>query len=297
MTPEDLLSRFRKLQTWAANGQRAPHKPLLVLWAIGRCLRSEERLVSYREADRELTKLLNKFGPHRQTVHTEAPFWRLQNDEVWEIPERQKITVGPGGDAHKSSLLRQDAHGGFPEAIQDALQDNPELALQLATELVDAHFPPGIQDEVLQSVGIYPEYEYSRRRKRDPLFSPKVLEAYGFRCAVCNFAVRVNGDPVALEAAHIKWHKARGPDEVHNGLALCILHHRLFDKGAFTLSLDRKIIVSRYAEGREFDSSLGRFDSKPIILPARPDDWPAHNFIKWHSRDVFKSSIHIVATT
>ena len=289
MTPENLLSRFRELQIWAANGQRAPHKPLLVLWAIGRCLRGEERCVSYQEADKELIKLLDKFGPHRKVVHTEAPFWRLQNDKVWEIPERHRITVGPGGDAHKSSLLLEDAHGGFPKDIQKALQNNNELAFQLATDLVDAHFPLSMHDEVLQSVGINPEYVNSRRRRRDPSFSPKVLRAYGSRCAVCNFSVRVNGKPVALEAAHIRWHEARGPDKVYNGLALCVLHHRLFDKGAFTLSPNRKIIVSKYAEGRGFDSSLKRFDSKPMLLPEKPDDWPALNFIKWHSRDVYKS--------
>ncbi len=297
MTPENLLSRFRGLQTWASNGQRAPHKPLLVLWAIGRCLRGEERFVSYQEADRELAKLLGKFGPHRKVVHTEAPFWRLQNDEVWEIPERHRITVGPGGNAHKSSLLQEDAHGGFPKDIQKALQDNNELAFQLATDLVDAHFPPSMRDEVLQTAGINPEYVNSRRRRRDPSFPPKVLMAYGFRCAVCDFAVHVNGKPVALEAAHIRWHEARGPDKVHNGLALCVLHHRLFDKGAFTLSLDRKIIVSKYAEGKGSNLSLGQFDSKPIFLPAKPDDWPSPNFLKWHSREVFISSVNTLTST
>ncbi len=296
MTPENLLSRFKKLQLWASNGQRAPHKPLLILWAIGRCLQGEERFVSYQEADRELSKLLDRFGPHRKVVHTEAPFWRLQNDEVWEIPERNRITVGPGGNAHKSSLLQEDAHGGFPKDIQNALQDNNELAFQLATDLVDAHFPLSMRDEVLQSVDINSEYVNSRRKRRDPSFSPKVLRAYGSRCAVCNFSVRVNGKPVALEAAHIKWHEARGPDKVHNGLALCVLHHRLFDKGAFTLSLDREIIVSEYAEGKGSNLSLGRFDSKPILLPAKPDDWPSLNFLKWHSREVFISSVNTITS-
>ena len=223
-------------------------------------------------------------------VHTEAPFWRLQKDEVWVIPDRHRITVGPGGNAHKRSLLQANARGGFPKYIQDALQDKHILAFQLATSLVDTHFPPSMRDEILRAVGINHEYEYSRRRRRDPSFSPKVLTAYDFQCAVCNFAVRINGEPVALEAAHIRWHEARGPDEVHNGIALCALHHPLFDKGAFTLSLDRKIIVSKYAEGKGYDSSLMRFASKPIFLPAKPDDWPAPNFLKWHSREVFNST-------
>ncbi len=289
--PDKILSLFNGLQTWSSNGQRAPHKPLLVLWAIGRCLRGEEQFVSYREADRELTKLLGSFGPHRKTIHTEAPFWRLQNDKVWVIPQADRITVGTGGNAHKSSLLRENAHGGFPTEIHNTLQKDNELASQLASILVDAHFALSIREDVLRSVGIVPRYEVSRRRHRDPSFSPKVLRAYGFRCAVCDFAVRINDEPIALEAAHIKWHEYRGPDVVRNGLSLCALHHRLFDKGAFTLSLDRKVIVTKSATGRGLNSSLGKFDAKPIILPTRTEEWPDPIFLKWHSREVFDPSV------
>ena len=197
--------------------------------------------------------------------------------------------MGVGGNAHKSSLLPENAHGGFLRVIQDELQGNDELAFQLASMLVDAHFPPSIRDDVLQSVGIKSGYEDSRRRRRDPAFSPRVLTAYGFRCAVCDFAVRLNDDPIALEAAHIRWHEARGPDEVRNGLALCALHHRLFDKGAFTLSLDKKVIVTKSATGRGFESSLGQFDSKQVILPARAEEWPDPSFLRWHSREVFNT--------
>ena len=32
---ETLLAKFENLQVWSAGDQRAPHKPLLALWAIG----------------------------------------------------------------------------------------------------------------------------------------------------------------------------------------------------------------------------------------------------------------------
>ena len=287
MTSGDLLARFSGLKIWSANGQRAPHKPLLVLWAIGRCLRGEGRMASYRDADKELAKLLRSFGPHRKSVHTESPFWRLQNDDVWKIGDSARINVGPGGNAHKSSLLRFDAHGGFPKAIHTALQENEELAVQLAISLVDAHFPSTVRDEVLQAVGIDSGFEYSRRRLRDPAFGPAVLKVYGYRCVVCEFALCLNDKPVALEAAHIKWHQARGPSQIRNGLALCALHHRLFDKGAFTLTRNLKVMVAKSASGSGFDRSLGQFDSKLILLPANDNDLPNPRFLRWHAREVF----------
>ena len=278
---------FGKLNIWRANGQRAPNKPLLVLWAIGRCLNGESRMVSYRYAHRELAKLLRRFGPPRKTVHTEFPFWRLQNDGIWEIRDADRITVGPGGDAHKASLIEHEAHGGLAKEIFAALQSDAELAIEIACSLIDAYFPPTLHDDILQTVGIDTRTAWVRRRPRDSSFAKTVLAAYRARCAVCAFAIRLGDNPVALEAAHIKWHCYRGPDQIRNALALCVLHHRLFDAGAFTVSLDRRVIVTAAADGSGFDDYLGRFDSQPMYRPARPDDLPDPKYLKWHHREVF----------
>ena len=156
---------------------------------------------------------------------------------------------------------------------------------------MDAHFPSTLHDEILRAVGIGSRFVQSRRMHRDSRFRDAVLEAYGYRCAVCEFAVRLNEEPVALDAAHIKWHGAPGPDRVRNGLALCALHHRLFDKGAFTLLPNRSVMVAKSASGRGFDESLGKFDSKLISLPAKDVDAPDPRFSTWHAREVFSSPL------
>ena len=46
-----------------------------------------------------------------------------------------------------------------------------------------------------------------------------VLTAYEYRCTVCGFDVRLAGVSVALDAAHIRWVQAAGPDEETYGLA------------------------------------------------------------------------------
>ena len=55
--------------------------------------------------------------------------------------------------------------------------------------------------------------------------------------------------PLALEAAHIYWQQAGGPDTEMNGLTPCVLHQRLFDRGAFTLSKQLQFMVSDEANG------------------------------------------------
>ena len=252
-------------------------------------LAGEPRLASYRDADRALRALLKDFGPHRAKVHTEHPFWRLRNDGVWNVEREDLVTVTSSGDAHRKALLENDIHGGFSDPVYTAFTSDENLARQTALGLVDAHFPPSLHAEILDAVGIGPAYVTSKRRARDRDFPEKVLAAYGHRCAVCGFAVRLNDNPVALEAAHIRWHKSGGPDVVPNALSLCALHHRLFDKGAFTLSPYRQIVVTTQATGAGLDEALGRFHAQPITLPARRDDAPDVLFADWHVREVFVS--------
>ena len=285
-TPEKLRSLFGELQVWHVRGQRAPNKPLLALWAIGRCLRGESRMAPYLDVERALTRLLREFGPPRKHVRPEYPFWRLQNDDVWEIPEADRISVSPSGDAHVSSLRHENAHGGFSSNVFTALQANEKLAVEIAYSLVDAHFPPSLHDDVLRAVGIDAAYDYVRRRSRDAAFSRNVLTAYDHKCAVCGFAVRMGNRPVALEAAHIKWHRAGGPDQIRNALALCVLHHRLFDAGAFTINFDRTIMIATSVTGHGHEGALGRFQAEPLFLPAHDDELPDARFLKWHHREV-----------
>jgi len=77
-----VLDRFESLSVWKRGTQRAPHKPLLVLYALAELERGH-RWVSFRDVDRDLTELLDEFGPPRTRHHPEYPFWRLQNDGVW----------------------------------------------------------------------------------------------------------------------------------------------------------------------------------------------------------------------
>lgn len=103
--PDDILPRFQALNVWKTRDMRAPHKPLLALWAIGRCVRGEARLASFDLVDRELADLLRRFGPHRKTIHAEDPFWRLQRDDVWEVDRPRLVRPSAEGDARSSSVV------------------------------------------------------------------------------------------------------------------------------------------------------------------------------------------------
>lgn len=277
------------MKLWKRGGERAPHKPLLVLYAIGRLLQGEERLLPYADVDKELGSLLREYGPKRQNYQTQQPFWRLQNNGVWEIPEAYLVSQTSSGDARKSDLDVYEISGGFTKDIARFLQDDPELALRIAQGMLDAHFPSSIHEDILQAVDIELSSAGLGIGRRYSNFLADVLKAYAYRCAVCGFDVRLRHQPVALEAAHIKWQQAGGPDVETNGLALCVLHQRLFDRGAFSLSEQLKILVSDEANGSEgFQEWLMRFHGQRLKFPQRLSYYPDEKYVSWHVKEVFQ---------
>lgn len=292
MTKDELRGRVADLSVWSRGAQRAPHKPLLLLWSLGRCAAGKDRLVSYAEVDADLKPLLVEFGPPRKSYHTEYPFWYLRNDGLWEVRgvEDAKVREGKADQPTKSELLRVDASGGLELEAYELLRSDPRLLQEIASRLVDAHFPDTLRADVLAAVGL-DEMEVVRRRRRDPRFRSAVLVAYGYRCAVCDFDARLGHAPVAIEAAHIKWHQAGGPDQVSNGLGLCSLHHKLLDRGAFTLGPDGEVEVSPLVNGGpSTEDALLRFHGNRIRFPRDEAGRPGEPFIEWHRREVFREA-------
>jgi putative restriction endonuclease len=126
------------------------------------------------------------------------------------------------------------------------------------------------------------------RRPRDPAFRERVLKAYEYWCAVCGFDVRLGNVSIALDAAHIRWHQAGGPDVEGNGLALCVLHHKTFDLGAFTVR-EGVVLVSDRAHGTAgFEEWLLAHHGRAVREPQRADWRPEPAHLEWHGREVFK---------
>lgn len=284
------LDLFEQLTTWGRGGERAPHKPLLVLYALGRWAQGQA-VLPFHEACDPLAQLLRDFGPPRRSYRVQDPFWRLQNDDIWEVRCSTAPVVGADGAPSKPELLRVDARGQFTEELQRLFRTDPVLIGQIAQQLLDSHFPSSLHEDILEAVGLDLDAGRATGGGRDPNFRRLVLVAYEHRCAVCGLQLILSGTPIALEAAHIKWHQASGPAIIQNGLSLCVLHHKVFDLGAFTVSPNLRVLVSEEASGLcGFNEHLLVFHGRELLRPIRPDSLPSAGFIDWHRHEVFRGN-------
>lgn len=298
MEREEIKQRFQKLNVFKKGDKRSVHKPLLVLYAIGKLFRGENRLISYAETEKDLQNLLREFGPWKSNhLRPQYPFWRLRKGKhrVWEIPDAHKIQEykrkkdgRSTGDARIKDLRRYGV-GGFLEPIAHQFHNDCKLVFEIVLDLLDFHFPFSYHEDILQMVDIPLPTQMLHLQPRDSKFRENILKAYEYKCAVCSFDVQLLHRPVGLEASHIKWHGRRGPDTESNGLALCSLHHRLFDRGIFRLSLQWEILVSNAACGSAgFKEWLMDFHGKKINLPQNRSYYPDEQFIRWHAEWMFK---------
>lgn len=274
-----------------------PHKPLLVLFALAKVSAGDTAMIDWNEAEPRLKALLEEFGPDGSGSSRHYPFWHLKTDGLWQLDGPASILGRPPGATPTLTELRDNhVRGGFPPALRDALRSDPQLAAFIAQRIAGAHFPESICGDVLAAVGFPADLSSANPaekavRRRDPAFREKVLLAYQYRCGVCGHDLRLGSQTIGLEAAHIKWFQAQGPDIVPNGLALCSLHHKIFDLGAFTILPETyQMVFSQHLNGSdETAKRMLAYHGAGLILPQRRDYLPQPKFLAWHQKQVFKN--------
>jgi putative restriction endonuclease len=298
LTDENILDRFAKIKIWKRGSVRAPHKPLLLLYALAALQRGEERLIPFPNIERDLGRLLEDFGPPRAT-RPEYPFWHLQSDGLWEIPERDALQadLDEASNRHNPRLtvIREiGAHGGLSTDLYEHLRAQPQLVNRIVQHLLDAHWEPTYHDDILNAIGM-PWVTISRAVRRDPAFRDTILRIYEHRCAVCGYDGQLERTDLGIEAAHIRWHAAGGPDTPDNGLALCSFHHKTFDRGAIGLDDNRRILISQHVRGSHgVDELLFRFIGQTLRPPQCGEPEPALQNITWHRREVFRAPARLM---
>lgn len=285
-----LLERIKALNVYRSGDRRAPHKPLLLLVAIAKLLEGKTEL-GFNEVEMLLRPLLNAYAPPVRARHQpELPYWHLQSDKLWEIEGVSQLQRQASGFPRISALRESSGH--IPLHFAKLLLEDSVLRGKIIRLILETHFPESLHDDILAAIGIQPLSEsycaedaepFVTSRRRDPRFRDDVLRAYEHRCAITGFQAALGGSFFGCEAAHVRWFAYDGPDALDNGLAMEPTLHKLFDAGAWSLTDDRRVLVS--AEFTGSDEAIFRLRSlhgRPIRQPLPGQPKVSVRYIQWH---------------
>jgi len=280
------LEQVERIHVYAQGDRRAPHKPLLLLVALARLLGGKTRTADFATWTEALLPLLVEFAPPVQSHHQpQYPYWYLRSDGLWEVTEADELPLTAGGFPQMDPL--RETAAGLPHELHETLVKEPQLVRRSVRLLLDRHFSPTLHESILDAVGldlsVIPIEEVHERPGRDPDFRRTLLRAYEYRCAVSGFRASLSGTHFGVEAAHVMWFACGGPDTTANGVVLNPLLHLLFDRGAWTLTDDRRVVVSEHFSGNaEALRTLRSYHGHRIRDPL-PSASPVEvDYIRWH---------------
>ncbi|WP_019998900.1 HNH endonuclease [Aureimonas ureilytica] len=212
--------------------------------------------------------------------------------QVEESALRQALLTGFApyvkSNGETAIAFRPDFAGTYVEHLK-ALHDSGTVheEAQLLAKL--SKDPDDVDDQDIQDDVAAPRQyavQETRRALRALDFSSRVLSAYGHRCAMCGIQLRLIDGAHILPVAH-----ADSTDQTSNGIALCALHHRAYDRSL--IAFDEKFKIHFNMERFKILKDADRIegfeafrDSLPqyIDIPPNGRDHPDPNYINKANR-------------
>lgn len=215
------------------------------------------------------------FSPSIQIRETALRKAHLNGIATWE-KENQEIAIAFRPDFLGEYVRNLEILHSFGESVQDlgVLEDvttNPDIVNESEIETVTTS-----RRTTVFSV---------KKKIRDNSFKARILTSYNHRCAFCGIQLQL------IDAAHIVPVQHEGTDETSNGVALCALHHRAFDRNLVTFNTDYQILANPVQFKKLSDMGMDGGAKKfldnlraVILLPPAINDRPHVEYIKMANR-------------
>jgi putative restriction endonuclease len=148
------------------------------------------------------------------------------------------FAVHPKNNGELAIAFRPDFIGTYAENLE-SLHDTGEVQGEIDLLTRIAAGPEIVADAEIETGVAAPRQRaviQTMRALRALDFRQRILDAYNNRCAVCEMQLRL------LDAAHIlPVAEPDSTDETANGVALCALHHRAYDRALITFDSEYRV--------------------------------------------------------
>lgn len=179
--------------------------------------------------------------------------------------------------------FRPDFMGTYIEFLEP-LHDSGTVPAEAAILSKIAEDPDDVEDAEIDADVAGPRKTAiltTKKALRALDFGRRVLTAYGHACAMCNTQLRLIDGAHILPVAH-----EDSTDQTSNGVALCALHHRAYDRGLVTFDASMKVLINASIVAQlKADDRAGGLASfqkglRPLItIPPDKRDRPAAKFV------------------
>lgn len=262
-------------------------KPLLLLLLVSRLEngRIRENRFDFSDLRWDLDRLIRCFGgrPARSGSRPEQPFSHLQTSPFWSVATQK--TYRRGRTALISDLMDPHTFGFFEPSLFALLRDSAFARARVTDVLLNQWWPEVLHAELREQLGLE-NLPPTPLPERNDQFAVAVLDNYDSSCAMCGIRAAIHHSK-GVDAVHVRWRSAGGPDTVENGIALCRLHHWGFDKGYLGITANRTIrVANAYLGPIEPGILLEPVADQPLAVGARTTEIaPEH--LEWHQRNVW----------
>jgi predicted restriction endonuclease len=181
-------------------------------------------------------------------------------------------------------------------AIWEEFHHRWEALVELSSDLLHSLTQPSagneknitaleIGEELERPTGPSERLAPARLRLFQSFFRRAVLAGYDCACCVCGIDIRS-----LLTASHIKpWSVDESVrTDPENGLCLCAIHDRAFDRGLLAVSEELRVILAKsvLSSTQPFVRvTLADFQERPLRMPKRFA--PRHELLAWHRGNLF----------
>jgi putative restriction endonuclease len=283
LTWEEKVANIKTNNKTNISGLRsyAPNKPLLLLYLMSKLLANKKSNVRWSQVEKDLGAVLINYGRKQNVID---PFFRLRRDGLFVVEAIDSSSfTDPQNKGFQKFLNQENPEGRLPKEFEEYLliEDNMRRIIGI---ILNKYFPYSIYDLILSDVNLpnnyIPPTESSLDKKRSAKFIKEVINTYSGRCVFCDFNGEINGKAIGVDAAHIVQHSRGGEDSIENGLSLCTLCHRLFDRGVITLNDEFKVLISPKYKGR-----IAIKINEPIVKGGAK----MLQNLRWHREEVFNA--------
>jgi hypothetical protein len=239
----------------------------------------------YHRQNREVVQLANLLGRTPSAVAM-----KLCNFASFDPTHQQRGVTGLGNASRADKAVWEEFNSdwnryaveserAYRELVGASVEDLPEVPTISGPDSTTRDIPTGPTEiQRIQNV-----------RLGQAFFRSAILAAYGEQCCICLLPCKA-----LLVASHIiPWAKREALRlDPRNGLCLCALHDRAFDRGLISVDNQICVLVScqldKYLPHGILDSGFIQFRGQPIRLPEKFQPDPIH--LEYHRTTIYQEN-------